>query len=826
MTIYFAKDVKVSDNMINYESYDKITLSDNNPYYEVLRPDTKKKPYMDLDGQLDINMSKDDFDDIHNKICNILKNDENLAVRTSSQFKSKKGTNKLSYHIIYKNEVVENTLKCKEYIQSVKMPIISNLLNEVIECKWKDNAKITEKDNVLYCDNSVYSNGRQLLRTVNAYKKGEEDRIMKVISGNEKDHIIQDINGDEKPIDFITSSPKKKVMKKSKKEEVVLLNSVEQIRFTRFIHYLGNPRIDYNEIYLKVGSALAHNGAKYETFENWSMSIGIPNRTESDRDTWRSWERQSKKIPFAIAENVLKREKPSAYKKYMKEIYDIELILNNEDFKKGVGAVSVKILPVIKNDIIYHEASKPHKWFVWDKKTGLWDNHININHIITKQIEKAIQFQEKDIQKQLDNENDEDKKKNLQQQLNNIIKRYSWKDNHLNSIIKHLKPLLEDKSFHHKLNINLGYIAFKNGLYDIENDTLRDYKYDDFVSITLPYDYTKERNEDYEEFIRDTLMKICNNNKTHLDYYLSVIGYSLLGYADRIQEFYILYGAQGSNGKSKIFEILCNILHHYCKKSNNDLLEADNKQIHKSLAELKNARIVWINELPKKKKLNAELAKNIRDGTKLRYRVMYGTEDSLDVSFKLFCMTNHEPKFDADGGMDRSFKQMTFNSHFHSNYEEDDYDNLRFKPSNTIDTDLQQRKMELLHILFDYARAYLKNNTLQPFPIEWEEDTKEVVEDNDRFKQFFNERIVKDNGNRLSWKGVCSAYFGTTDGGKKKWVRKEMKRMGCKWVKDMYFGSAKSLDKGGWEGVKIEDTTLPCFIWDMGYGDVEKGEVI
>jgi phage/plasmid-associated DNA primase len=826
MPIYFAKDVKVSDNMINYVSYDKITLSDNNPYYEVLRPDTKKKPYMDLDGQLDFNMSKDEFYDTHNKICDILKNEPDLAVRTSSQYKSKKGTNKLSYHIIFKNEVIENTLKCKEYIQSVKMPIISNLLNEVIECKWKDNAKITEKDNVLYCDNSVYSNGRQLLRTVNAYKKGEEERVMKVISGIEKDHIIQHIEGDEKPIDFINTRPTKKVSKKPKKEEVVLLQSVEQKRFTRFLHYLGNPRIDYNEIYLKVGSALAHNGAKYKTFEKWSAAIDIPHRTESDYDAWRSWERQHKKIPFAIAENVLKIEKPKAYAKYMKEIYDIELMLTYDDFKKGTEAIAQKIYPVIKNDIIYHEASKPHKWYVWDKKTGLWDNHVNICMKISFLITKAIEFQEKDLQKQLDNEDKDDKKKDLQEQLKNIIKRYAWKDTHLSSIIKHLQPLLEDKTFHHKLNINLGYIAFKNGLYDIENNTLRDYKYDDFVSITLPYDYEEERNEDNEEFIRDTLMKICNNNKTHLDYYLSVIGYSLLGYADRIQEFYILYGAMGSNGKSKIFEILCNILHHYCKKSNNNMLEGDNKQSHKSIAELKNARLVWVNELPKKKKLNAELIKNIRDGTKLRYEVMYGTEDSLDITFKLFAMTNHEPKFDADGGMDRSFKQMTFNSHFHSNYVEDDYDNLRFKPSNTIDRDLQQRKMDLLHMLFDYSRDYLRNDKLQPFPNEWEEDTKDCIEDNDRFKQFFNERIVKDNGNKLCWKDVCSAYFGTTDGGKKKWVRKEMKRMGCKWEKSMYFGSVKTTDKGGWENYKIQDTSMPCFLFDMGCGDIESGSVV
>jgi hypothetical protein len=59
-----------------------------------------------------------------------------------------------------------------------------------------------------------------------------------------------------------------------------------------------------------------------------------------------------------------------------------------------------------------------------------------------------------------------------------------------------------------------------------------------------------------------------------------------------------------------------------------------------------------------------------------------------------------------------------------------------------------------------------------------------------------------------------------------KWVRKEMKRMGCKWVKDMYFGSGKSLDKGGWENYSIEDTSLPCFLWDMGYGDFESGGVV
>ena len=102
-------------------------------------------------------------------------------------------------------------------IMSTKNTAYINYLFDYLDefvIKKLNNKKITEKDNVLYCDNSVFSNGRQLFRTVNAYKKGDEERIMKVISGNEKDHIIQYINGDEKPIDFINTRPTKKVSKK------------------------------------------------------------------------------------------------------------------------------------------------------------------------------------------------------------------------------------------------------------------------------------------------------------------------------------------------------------------------------------------------------------------------------------------------------------------------------------------------------------------------------------------------------------------------------------------------------------------------------------
>ena len=50
---------------------------------------------------------------------------------------------------------------------------------------------------------------------------------------------------------------------------------------------------------------------------------------------------------------------------------------------------------------------------------------------------------------------------------------------------------LHDPTFESKLDNHKGFIAYRNGLYDIENDILLDICYDHYLSKTLPFDYVK-----------------------------------------------------------------------------------------------------------------------------------------------------------------------------------------------------------------------------------------------------------------------------------------------------------------------------------------------
>ena len=50
----------------------------------------------------------------------------------------------------------------------------------------------------------------------------------------------------------------------------------------------------------------------------------------------------------------------------------------------------------------------------------------------------------------------------------------------------------------------------------------------DFVTQTIPYDYCKG-DESKKEFVKSVLLKILNNNVEHLEYFLSIIGYTFIG---------------------------------------------------------------------------------------------------------------------------------------------------------------------------------------------------------------------------------------------------------------------------------------------------------
>jgi phage/plasmid-associated DNA primase len=145
-------------------------------------------------------------------------------------------------------------------------------------------------------------------------------------------------------------------------------------------------------------------------------------------------------------------------------------------------------------------------------------------------------------------------------------------------------------------------------LYDIKKNRFeKGIKDTDYLTETIPYNYMSSNDEDKQK-VRDILFKICNCNEKNLEYYLSILGFSMIGDPEKEKSMYFLIGNKGNNGKTLIMNTLADIMPNYCKKNDRLTFEEDYKKSHKNLISVKGKRIVYMEELSEKK-LNIELLK-------------------------------------------------------------------------------------------------------------------------------------------------------------------------------------------------------------------------
>jgi hypothetical protein len=164
------------------------------------------------------------------------------------------------------------------------------------------------------------------------------------------------------------------------------------------------------------------------------------------------------------------------------------------------------------------------------------------------------------------------------------------------------------------LDNNKGKLAFQNGIMDLETRVFRyGIEWDDYITDTIHYDYV----ETSFEFIKSKLLLIMNNNQEHLEYFLSIIGYSFVGDAELEKALYFMIDktedGRGNNGKTLFFDVLTHLMPYYVYKSKASFIMKSNTKIHKQLVKMKGKRLAWLEELPKAE-LNAELIKEIGDG--------------------------------------------------------------------------------------------------------------------------------------------------------------------------------------------------------------------
>ena len=387
----------------------------------------------------------------------------------------------------------------------------------------------------------------------------------------------------------------------------------------------------------------------------------------------------------------------------------------------------------IKKELIFCN----NKWYIYHNK--LWitikNPNYSISNFINNELDKTLEekLKEKDI------DIDEEKKKF------NIVKQTLDKSAFMNALIKNLELLLLDDKFTDKFDKTEFKFVFENGIYDIKNKTFRkDILKSEYISKTLPFDYSPEINKENREWVLKELLKICNMNEKHLEYYLSILAFCLCGVPHMEQEIYCLIGQGASNGKTIALEALMDIFSIYITKGDTKIFESDCAKKHKYLIDYYNTtnRIVICNEFDDKKEVDAKMFKEIADGETIKNEIMFGTSVKAKINAKPIIIGNYTLKFDKqDKGIERRYKHLQFNTKFcdKDELEEEDPSKLQFFKDKSFKQKLIDKKHEFIDIIIEYANNYYINEKLPNIPDEFKEEQNEVLNANNDFMNWFSD---------------------------------------------------------------------------------------
>ncbi len=413
---------------------------------------------------------------------------------------------------------------------------------------------------------------------------------------------------------------------------------------------LGNNFYNPYDKWIRVGWALKNTHESL--FITWIAFSAMSDKFDFDKisdfyDMWNSWDRSNEDgLTFRSIIYWSKNDNYTEYKAIREETIDyfVEKTIDNfTDFD-----VANVLFHIYKDDFTC-VSIKRDIWYIYDKNRWLEnEGGTDLRRSISTDLFNIYYNKQNKLVDYLGSgaiDMSSEKATALQKKAKTIgeismnLKRRGIKDN----IMREAKEIFYDKDFIEKVDANPKLLCFNNGVFDFEIKAFRKGKPDDYLSKTTGINYIKFdkiKHKKSQEEIDDFMWKLFPNKELRT-YMWDHLSSTLIG--ENNDQTFNIYNGSGSNGKSKLVELMGHCLGEYKATVPITLITAKRNSIGSTSSEvvqLKGVRYAVMQEPSKGDKINEGIMKEITGGDPLQGRALFKDSITFIPQFKLVVCTN------------------------------------------------------------------------------------------------------------------------------------------------------------------------------------------
>jgi phage/plasmid-associated DNA primase len=259
--------------------------------------------------------------------------------------------------------------------------------------------------------------------------------------------------------------------------------------------------------------------------------------------------------------------------------------------------------------------------------------------------------------------------------------------------------------------------GFKNLVLDLRTLEFRDYKFDDYITVTTGYDWIEPERNKVDKI--NKLIESIHPNNDEKQLYLEILATGLEG---RPHEKFIIFNKKGDNGKGLINDLALKMFGNHGMIGNNALLFENNKtgsNPEKNNMHLR--RFIIFREPPERSKIENSIMKEFTGG-------LYNSDTKKELSCTIILECNKRPLF-AEKPSEADLRRLIdiyFPRRFTDKKENVDEENNVFLANITYKNEdfQEEHKTALFRILLNAYKCYKDREYTFKIPQSVENRTK------------------------------------------------------------------------------------------------------